>query len=192
MSGPCPRTAMLEYLRRPMIGRDQNVRKRFVVAQHDIKARPQPFDQIGLKQQCFGFGAGDDEFERTGGCNHPLDARVEAGRSRVSLDPLSDILCLADIKYVAASVDHAVDAGPRWRQLGIVNNGGTAGGERSTFFVKAKRYGFFFVGQRQRLFFVFFGGFRFRRDFWFGRAAHAFASWGLSPSLGTDWRYRLF
>jgi hypothetical protein len=27
------------------------------------------------------------------------------------------------------------------------------------------------------LFFVFFGRFGFRRDFWFGSAAHAFACW---------------
>ena len=47
-----------------MIGRDQNIGKRFVVAQQHVEARPQPLDHVRFEQQRLGLGAGDDEFER--------------------------------------------------------------------------------------------------------------------------------
>src|SRR4029079_9442231 len=40
--------AMLEDLRRPMVAGDQNIGKRFVVAQLHVEARPQLLDQIGF------------------------------------------------------------------------------------------------------------------------------------------------
>src|ERR1700687_1408112 len=52
--GPRLRAAMFEYLRRPMIARDQNIGKRLVVAQLHVEARTQLLDQVGLEQQRLG------------------------------------------------------------------------------------------------------------------------------------------
>ena len=74
MAGARTRTPVLENLRRPVIRRDQDVGKRFVVAQQHVKARPQALDQIGFEQQRLGLGAGDDEFECSRGRDHARDA----------------------------------------------------------------------------------------------------------------------
>ena len=60
--------------------------ERFVVAQRDVEARPQPLDQVGFEQQRLGLGAGNDEFERAGLSDHALDAGIEAGRPRIGAD----------------------------------------------------------------------------------------------------------
>ena len=137
MARPRARAAMLEDLRRPVIGRDQNIGKRLVVAQHHVEARPQALDQVRLEQQRLGLGAGDDEFERAGGRDHALDAGVVAGRTRIGDNAFLDVLRLADIEHVAARVDHAIDAGPRRRELGVVDDGGAAGGQRALVLIGA-------------------------------------------------------
>ncbi len=48
---PVLRTAMLDDLRRFMVARDEDVRKRLVVAQQHIVARLQALDEIGLEQE---------------------------------------------------------------------------------------------------------------------------------------------
>ena len=169
---PGARAAMLENLRRPVIGRDQDIGKRFVVAQHHVEARPQPLDQIGLEQQRLGLGAGDDEFERAGGGDHALDAGVETGRAGIGGNALFDVLRLADIEHVAARIDHAIDARPRRRELGVVHDRGAAGGKRTGFFVEGKLRGFGLVGLRQRLLVVFLDDLGLGRDFWL-RDIHA-------------------
>ena len=122
---------MLEDLRRPVIGRDQDIGKRLVVAQQHVEARPQPLDQIGFEQQRFGLGAGDDEFKRAGRRDHPLDAGVETGGTGVGANAFADVLRLADIQHVATGIDHAVDAGLRRRELGVPQNGIAAVRERT-------------------------------------------------------------
>ena len=111
-----------------MIRRDQDIRERFVVAQKNIEARPQPFDQIGFEQQRFGLGAGDDEFKRTGRRDHAFDTGIKTGRARVGADPVFDVLGLAHIEDVAACIDHAIDAGLRGRELGVTQDGLAPGG----------------------------------------------------------------
>ena len=121
---------MLEDLRRPVVGGDQDIGKRLVVAQQHVEARPQPLDQVGLEQQRLGLGRGRDELERGGRRDHALDARVVAGRPRIGDDALLDVLGLADVEHVAVGVDHAVDAGRGRRELGVARDRGAAGGER--------------------------------------------------------------
>ena len=130
MARPRARPAMLEDLRGPVIGRDQDVGKRLVVAQQHVEARTQPLDQIGFEQQRLGLGAGNDEFERAGRRDHALDAGVETGRPRIGANAVLDVFRLADIKHIAARIDHAVDAGLRGSELGVAENGVTAGGQR--------------------------------------------------------------
>ena len=138
MTRPRARAAMLEDLRRPVIRRDHNVGERFVVAKHHIEARAQPLDQIGFEQQRFGFGAGDDEFDRAGCRDHPLDPGIESGRAGVGRNALFDVLGLADIEHVTARVEHPIDARPRRRHFGVMDNCGASRGERAFLVVKAK------------------------------------------------------
>ena len=108
---------MLEDLRRPVVGRNQNVGKRLVVTQQYVEARPQAFDQIGFQQQRLGLGRGRDEFHRNGCRDHARDARVVGHRPRIGRDPLLDALGLADIEHLAFGVDHAIDARAGRRML---------------------------------------------------------------------------
>ena len=66
-----------------MISTDEDIRKRLVIAQQDIEAWLQRFDQAGFEQKSFGLGFGDHEFHARGRHNHrgdalclPADARV--------------------------------------------------------------------------------------------------------------------
>ena len=170
-----------------MIRGDQDIGKRFVVAQRDIEARPQPLDQVGFEQQRLGLGAGDDEFQRAGLRDHALDAGIEAGRPRIGADALLDVLGLADIEHVAAAIDHAIDAGPRRRLFDGVDDGVAAGGERTRrLVVELDCRGL--VGFRQRLFVVLLDEIGLRRDV-FLRIAHAcrhFTLFGLKPGQAAN------
>ena len=154
-----------------MVGGDQDIGKRFVVAQQDVEARPQPLDQVGLEQQRLGLGAGDDEFERPGRRDHALDAGVEPGRPRVGANAVPDVLGLADIEHVAARIDHAVDAGLRRRQLGVTEDGGAACGKRVLDLVVGSR-GVAFLRFRKRRLLVFLDDLDLGLDV-FLRNAHA-------------------
>jgi len=114
-----------------MVGGNENVGKRLVVAQQHVEAGTQPLDQIGFEQQRLGLGGGRDEFERGGRRDHALDTRVVAARPGIGDDAFADVLGLADVEDVAVGIDHAVDAGRRRRQLGMAGNGGSPGGERT-------------------------------------------------------------
>ena len=131
MPRPRARATMLEDLRRPVIGRDQDERKRLVVAQQHVEARAQPLDQIGFEEKRFSLGLGGDEFHRRRRRDHAHDAVVVAGRPRIGGDPLLDVLRLADVEHVALGVDHAIDAGRRRRVLDRARDRGAAGGERA-------------------------------------------------------------
>ena len=187
LAGPRARAAMFQNLRRPVIRGDQDIGKRFVVAQRDVEARPQPLDQVGFEQQRLGLGAGDDEFERAGLSDHALDAGIEAGRPRVGADALLDVLGFADIEHVAAAIDHAIDAGPRRRLFDGVDDGVAAGGERTRLLLVALDCRGL-VRVRQRRLVVLFDEIRLRRDV-FLRIAHAcrrFALFGLKPSQAAN------
>jgi len=128
---PAARTAVLEDLRRPVVGGDQNVGKRLVVAQQHVEARTQSLDQVGFKQQRLGLGGGRDEFQRCGRRHHALDARVVAGGPTVGQNPFADVLGFADVEHVPIAIDHAVDAGRCGRELGIAHDRRVSGGERA-------------------------------------------------------------
>ena len=131
-AGPRLRAAMLEDLRRPVVAGDQDIGKRFVVAQLHVEARPQLLDQIGFEQQRLGLGRGRDDLDRHGCGDHAQDARrqrrVDAGVGR---KPLADVLRLADVEHVAGGVEHAVDAGRGRRQPHRVFDRGMADRERA-------------------------------------------------------------
>ena len=97
MAGARTCAPVLENLWRPVIRRDQDVWKRFVVTQEHVEARPQTLDEISFKQQRFGLGTGYDEFERARGRDHALDASVEAGRPCVSANSVAHVFRFADI-----------------------------------------------------------------------------------------------
>ena len=172
VSRPRPRPAVLEDLRSPVIRRDHDVGKRFVVAQHHVEAWPQPLDQVGLKQQCLGLGAGNDKFERAGRRDHALDAGVEAGRTRIGADAVTDVFSLADIEHVAACIDHAVDAWPGRREFGVTEDGVAASGQR-IIGPRALISRIEFIRQRKGRLFFRFGALDFRFDVFF-RNAHSF------------------
>ena len=161
---PRARAAMLEDLRRPVVGRDQDERKRLVVAQQHVEARPKPLDQVGFEQERFGLGLGGDEFHRHRARDHAHDTAVVPGRPRIGGDPFLDVFRLADIEHVALRVDHAIDAG-RWRRvLDGARDRGAAGGQRT-----GRRFRLLQLGQR--LLVVLFAQVAFRVDV-FGRAVH--------------------
>ena len=105
------RAAMLEDAGRGVVGGQHDVGERLVVPHQHVKARPQALDQIGFKQQRFGFGAGHHEFHRRGLAHHAADAVGVETALRVVGDALLQAARLADIEHVAGRVHHAVDAG---------------------------------------------------------------------------------
>jgi hypothetical protein len=190
MALPRPRTAMLENLRRPVIRGDQDIGKRFVVAQQHVEARPQALDQIGLEQQRLGLGRRGDELHRHRRRDHPRDTRVISDRPRIAGDALSDALGLADIKHLAFRIDHAIDAGAGRGMLDGARDRGPAVGQGAGL-------GFGFaeieLGQRRRI--VVFAQFAGRVDV-FLAAAHGWnigcAGWLATPRLIRSSRYPAF
>ncbi len=127
---PVACAAMLDDLRRRMIGGDEDIRKRLVVAHQHVEARTQTLDQVRFQQKRFGFGPRGDEFDVMRGRDHPLDARVVACRPRIRCDALPDALGLADIEHVAGGIDHAIDAGRHRSVFRITLDRRAAGRER--------------------------------------------------------------
>ncbi len=83
----------------------------FIVAQDDVEARLEFFDQIGFEQQGFGFGVGGDDFEAAGFADHAAQALGQAGDLRVGGDAFFQAAGFADIEGVAFGIEHPVDAG---------------------------------------------------------------------------------
>lgn len=105
-------TSIFEQARSLMIAAQKDVWKALVVANQDIKAWPQPLDEIGFQQQCFSFGMCGDEL-------HVGSFRDHAGRSvapvtnpsGVVLYPVAQAFRLADIQDITGRIHHSVDAG---------------------------------------------------------------------------------
>ena len=57
---------MLGDLRERMVLGQHQPRIGFVVAQHDVEARLQALDEVGLEQQRLGLGMGGDDLHRDG------------------------------------------------------------------------------------------------------------------------------
>src|SRR5690606_3880449 len=79
LSGNPLRAAMLQRLRCFMVGADEDVRERLVVAEDDIEAWLQLLDKVGFEEQRLGFARRHHELHRAGERDHPRDAlRVPA------------------------------------------------------------------------------------------------------------------
>jgi hypothetical protein len=173
-----------------MVGGDENIGKRLVVAQQHVEAWPQPLDQVGFQQQRFGLGDGRDEFDRMGQRDHALDAGVVPGRTRVGDDPLPDVLRLADIKHLAGGIEHPIDPGRRRREPGVTHQRGAARRQwRLALDIEGRlvRFG-------QRLVLVFFDEFAGRIDILVSAAHAAFgkssANARCNDSLGLSaWQF---
>ena len=108
---PPPRAAMLHDRRRFVILGDQDVGKRFVVAEIDVEARPEALDQVRFEKQRLRLGPRAHESHGRGGADHAGDAAALPGDAGVADDPLLQAPRLADIEHVAVAIDHPVDAG---------------------------------------------------------------------------------
>ena len=122
-----PPAAMLQDLRDRMVASDENEGEGFVVAQHYVVAGLQPLDQVGLEQQRVDLRRGGDEFHARRIGYHAGDAVIVASPARITLHPLLQVPRLADIKHLVVGSEHAVNAGARWRRLGVAKDDGRAG-----------------------------------------------------------------
>ena len=103
--------AMLLDLGEGMLFADQDIGKAFVVAQQNIVARFELFDQVLFKQQRLGFGARGQKHHRGGFKDHPGDPRRMARGPSVIGHPRPQVAGLADIQNLALGVQHPVNAG---------------------------------------------------------------------------------
>ena len=102
--------AMLADLGRAVVLADHQFGERLVVAQHDVEARLQLFDEAGFEQQGLGLGGGDDQLHRPGQGDHQADALGVEAALGVLQDALFDRLRLADIEAGPVLAIHAIDA----------------------------------------------------------------------------------
>ncbi len=132
------RAAMLQDLRHGMIAGDENEGEGLVVPEHHVEAGLQPLDEVRLEQQRLDLGRRGDELHARGVGDHAGDAVVVARAPRIALHPFLQVPCLADIKHLAIRIDHAVDAGPRRRRLGIAGNHGRTRLDAAQSFMRAR------------------------------------------------------
>ena len=105
------RAAMFDDLRRLMVGGDEDIGERFVVAQEDVVARPEALDEVRLEEQRLGLGARDDRFQMHRRLDHAHQPAGLAG-ARVVGDALPKAPRLADIEDRPVLADHAINARP--------------------------------------------------------------------------------
>ena len=102
---------MLGDLRRGMIPRDEDEREGLVIPHQHIVARLQLLDEIGFKQQRFGFRRGRDEFHLRRFGDHPRDTVVRRVPARIGTDTRLEVARLADIEHLTCGIDHAINTG---------------------------------------------------------------------------------
>ena len=124
------RAAVLGDLRERMVLGQHQPGIGLVVAQHDVEARLEPLDQVGLEQQRLGLGVGGDDLHRRR--SRDTMRRSRSGRRRelgVGGDALLQAARLADVERVALGIEHAVDAGAgRHGGQRRLDGGGARGG----------------------------------------------------------------
>ncbi len=120
---------MLDHLRKVMVGGDQHVRERLVVAQQNVVARLEPLDHVELEQQRLDLGVGRHELHRADGGHHPLQAHRQLRRAGIGGDALAQIAGLADVERVAGVPKHAVHAGRSGQRREVRLHHVHAGGE---------------------------------------------------------------
>ena len=92
-----------------MIFRDQDIGETFIVTQQNVVTRLQFLDQVGFKQQGFGFGVGGDNFHPHRLGHHAGNAQRQAGNMGVAGHPFFQVLGLAHIQDAFLLVDHAIN-----------------------------------------------------------------------------------
>ena len=112
-----PRPPVFHDARKRVIAGDQDVGEGFVVAQQDVVARRQPFDQIGLEQQRLGLRVGGHELHGARLRHHAADAHRLARQIGVARHPFFQVFRFAHIERLAGGIQHAVDARRRRRGL---------------------------------------------------------------------------
>ena len=110
IAAPLLGATMLGHLRPIVVGAQQDVGERLVVAQDDVERRPQTLDQVGFQQQRFDLGMGGHEHHRPGQRHHLGQPRGQSCRLGVAGDALFDVARLAHIQHLATPVDHTVHA----------------------------------------------------------------------------------
>ena len=113
------RASMFDQLGEIVVLGDQDVRESLVVAQQHVVTRPQLLDQIRFQQQRFDFGVRGHELHRAGFRDHPLQPDRQLRWACIGRDALAQLMRLADIKCVAALIEHAVYAGRAGQGLQI-------------------------------------------------------------------------
>ena len=102
---------VLGDLRHLVVAGDQDVGKGLVVAQQDVVARHQSFDQVALEQQCLDLAVRRDDLEPCGLGDHALQPVGQLVDLGISGHALLQVARLADVERLAAAIEHAVDAG---------------------------------------------------------------------------------
>ena len=103
--------AMLGDLRVGVVFGEHQPGVGFVVAQHDVEARLEAFDEVGFEEEGLGLGVGGDDLHGGGFGDHAAEALGQAADLGVGDDALFQRAGLADIEGVALGIEHAVDAG---------------------------------------------------------------------------------
>ena len=93
-----------------MVPPDEDIGKALVIAQNDVEARFQLFDEIGFEQQSLGLGLRDDKLHGRRQRDHQRDPLCMPAELGVIPDPVFQILRLADIQDFAVRTEHAVHA----------------------------------------------------------------------------------
>ena len=117
---------MLGQLRNGVVGGQQDIGKRLVVAQQHVVARHEALDEIAFQQQGLDLGVGLHHLHGHGFRHHALQAPRQFGDLGVARNPALQVACLADIDRIAAAVEHAIDAGTARQRLHGVGDDGDA------------------------------------------------------------------
>ena len=112
---------LFDHWERMVLG-DQNIWKRFIVAQQHVIARLQLLDQVLLKQQRLSFGPRRQEHHRRGFTDHPSNPGRMITRPGIVADPRLQVARLAHIQHAAIRIQHAVNPRRRVKRPQIVVN----------------------------------------------------------------------
>ena len=88
------------------------IRVGFIIPQQDIVWRPQGFDQVLFKQECFGFTAGDGDFDGVNSGDQGFGLGRQTGFAEVAGHPFLEVPGLTHIQHIACGVVHSVHTRP--------------------------------------------------------------------------------
>ena len=110
-----------------MVFTNQDIGKRFIVAQQHVVAGFELLDEVLFQKQRFGFGARGQEHHRGGFKHHPRDTGRMPMVTRIARDPRLKIARLANVQHLALGVQHPVNAGGSVQRFQIGLNDFLAG-----------------------------------------------------------------